>query len=230
MSVKIAERPCGYKACIFDLDGTLLDSMGVWKHVDEIFLGKRELPLTEEYLNAISVMKLNTAADYTVRLFNLREDPEDIIKEWLDLARHEFTFNVQPKPYGVEYVRILKEKNIPIAVATSGHKELYGPALQRIGIFDLFDVIYDSDKIDCGKDSPDIFIKCAADLRVEPKDCLVFEDTVKGIISAKKAGFITVGFLDDNQHNSMKEVLKEARYTAADFKDFYEDLAAISLT
>ena len=102
-----------YKACIFDLDGTLLNSMGVWKQVDEKFLGKRRLPLTDEYLKAISVMKLDLAAKYTVKLFNLNESPEDIIKEWLDLARYEFTYNIQPKPYGVEYVRLLKEKISP---------------------------------------------------------------------------------------------------------------------
>lgn len=230
MSVKATKLPHGYKACIFDLDGTLLDSMGVWEHVDEIFLGKRGLPLSEEYLNAISVMKLNIAADYTIKLFNLKEAPEDIIKEWLDLARHEFTFNVQPKPYGVKYIKMLKEKNIPIAVATSGHKELYVPVLKRIGIFDLFDVIYDSDKINCGKDSPEIFIKCAADLKTEPKDCLVFEDTVKGIASAKKAGFITVGFLDNNRHSNTEKLMSEADYSATDFKEFYEALTAKAVT
>lgn len=218
-----------YKACIFDLDGTLLNSMGVWKQVDEKFLGKRKLPLTDEYLKAISVMKLDLAAKYTIGLFNLNESPEDIIKEWLDLARYEFTYNIQPKPYGVEYVRLLKEKNIPAAVATSSQRELYKPALQRIGIFDLFDVIFDSDKTDCGKDKPDIFIKTAESLNTAPKDCLVFEDTAAGILSAKSAGFVTVGFLDDHQAKFKEEIIKNADYTAVDFKEFYEDLASKSL-
>ncbi|MBD5081465.1 MAG: HAD family phosphatase [Ruminococcaceae bacterium] len=215
-----------YKACIFDLDGTLLDSMGVWRYVDEVFLGKRGLPFTEEYARAVSFMKLNLAADYTVELFGLDEKPEDIIKEWLDLARHEFTYNIQPKPYGVEYIRLLKEKNIPIAVATSSQKELYMPALKRIGIFELFDVIMDSDKIDCGKDKPDIFVKTALALGVKPEECLVFEDTVNGILSAKSAGFVTVGFLDEHQPQYREELIKNADCTAANFKEFYEELAA----
>ena len=214
-----------YKACIFDLDGTLLDSMGVWRRVDEVFLGKRGLLFTEEYARAVSFMKLNLAADYTVKLFGLNERPEDIIREWLDLARHEFTYNIQPKPFGVEYVRLLKEKNIPIAVATSSQKELYKPALQRIGIFDLFDVIIDSEKTDCGKDKPDIFLKTAESLNTAPKDCLVFEDTVNGVLSAKVAGFMTVGFLDDYQPDYRDELIKNADCTAADFKEFYEELA-----
>ncbi|MDE6724193.1 MAG: HAD family phosphatase [Ruminiclostridium sp.] len=215
-----------YKSCIFDLDGTLLDSMGVWRYVDEVFLGKRGLPFTEEYARAVSFMKLNLAADYTVKLFSLDEKPEDIIKEWLDLARHEFTYNIQPKTYGVEYIRLLKEKNIPIAVATSSQKELYSPALKRIGIFDLFDVIMDSDKTDCGKDKPDIFVKTAEALGTKPEECLVFEDTVNGILSAKSAGFITVGFLDEHQPDYKDELIKNADRTAVDFKEFYEELAA----
>ena len=171
-------------------------------------------------------MKLNLAADYTVELFGLDERPEDIIKEWLDLARHEFTYNIQPKPFGVEYVRLLKEKNTPIAVATSSQKELYAPALKRIGIFDLFDVIMDSDKIDCGKDKPDIFVKTAAALGAKPEDCLVFEDTVNGVMSAKSAGFITVGFLDEYQPEYRDELIKNAHRTAEDFREFYEELAA----
>lgn len=218
-----------YKACIFDLDGTLLDSMGVWRHVDEEFLGKRELPLTNEYVKAISSMKLEMAAKYTVELFGLKESPSDIIKEWLDMARHEFTYNVQPKPYGVEFVKLLKEKNISAAVATTSRSDLYKPALQRIGILDLFDVIVDSDKTDFGKEKPDIFVKTAESLNIAPKDCLVFEDTVAGILSAKSAGFITVGFLDSNQIKFRDDIIKNADYTAADFKLFYEDLAAKSL-
>lgn len=218
-----------YKACIFDLDGTLLDSMGVWRYVDEEFLGKRGLSVTDEYLNAVSFMKLNAAAEYTVKLFGLNEKPRDIIREWLDLAKYEFTYHIQPKPYGAEYLRLLKEKNIPAAIATSSQKDLYMPALKRIGIFDLFNLIVDSEMTDCGKEQPEIFVKAAKGLNAEPKDCLVFEDTVRGIISAKKAGFITVGFLDDNQPKFKEDIIKNADYTAVDFKDFYEDLTAKAL-
>lgn len=220
-----------YKGCIFDLDGTLLDSMGVWRQVDEIFLGKRGLQFTDQYLKAVSVMTLDLAAEYTVNLFNLKENPKDIIQEWLDLARNEFAYHIQPKPYGVEYVKLLKEKNIPIAVATSCQKELYIPALKRLGIYDIFDIILDSDMTNCSKERPDIFIRTAKMLEIEPKDCLVFEDTVNGVKSAKEAGFVTVGFLDQYQPKFKQDLIKIADYTAEDFKLFYEDLktkAAIS--
>lgn len=213
-----------YKACIFDLDGTVLDSMGVWKRVDEIFLGRRNLPLTDEYCKAISSMKLDLAADYTVELFGLKENPGDIIKEWLDLAREEFTYHIQPKPFAVEYLQKLKEIKIPIAVATTSQKELYLPALKRLNIHHLFDAIVDSETVSCGKDRPDIFLAAAKKLNTAPKDCIVFEDTLHGLSSAAKAGFITVGFLDNAHIKSHDEIKKIADCTACDFKEFYEEL------
>lgn len=213
-----------YKACIFDLDGTVLNSMGVWRRVDEIFLGKRNLPLTDEYCRAISSMKLDLAADYTVKLFQLKENPEDIIREWLDLAREEFTYHIQPKPYAIEYISRLKELNIPIAVATTSQKELYLPALKRLNIHKLFDGVADSETVSFGKERPDIFLEAAKMLNTAPKDCLVFEDTVQGISTAAEAGFITVGFLDENHPETHDEIRKIADCTACDFKEFYENL------
>lgn len=211
-----------YKACIFDLDGTLLDSMGVWKEVDEIFLGKRGLPFTEEYGKAISSMKLELAADYTISLYKLDENPKDIISEWLELAKKAFAEHIQPKPFGIELLKQLREKNIPAAVATTSQKELYLPALTRLGILDMFDAIVDSDAVNCGKNRPDIFLKAAAALKTDPKDCIVFEDTVSGIRSARESGFITVGFLDLSAPQFHEEIKSAAHFTAFDFRDFLE--------
>lgn len=211
-----------YKACIFDLDGTLLDSMGVWKEVDRIFLGKRGLAFTEEYAKAISSMKLELAADYTVRLYELKEDPKDIIFEWLELARKAFAEHIQPKPFAVELLRQLREKNIPAAVATTSQKELYLPALKRLGILDMFEAIADGETAKFGKDRPDIFLKAAAALKIEPRDCIVFEDTLSGIRSAREAGFITVGFLDSFTPQLHEEIKSAAHFTAFDFKDFLD--------
>lgn len=213
-----------YKACIFDLDGTLLDSMGVWKEVDKIFLGRRGLPFSEEYGKAISSMKLELAADYTVKLYKLEEDPKDIIKEWLELAKEAFAEHIQPKPYGIEFLKQLRERKIPAAIATTSQKELYMPALTRLGILDMFDAIADSEAANCGKDRPDIFLNAAAAVKTEPKDCIVFEDTISGIRSAREAGFMTVGFLDPSMPQVHEEITVEADYTAFDFKDFIIDM------
>lgn len=215
-------RQIKYKACIFDLDGTLLDSMGVWREVDETFLGKRGLPFTEEYGKAISSMKLELAADYTVNLYKLDESPKDIISEWLTLAKKAFAEHIQPKPFGADFLKQLRKKGIPAAVATTSQKELYLPALTRLGFADMFEAIVDSDTVNCGKERPDIFLKAAAALKADPQDCMVFEDTLSGIRSAREAGFITVGFLDSAAPQLHEEMKTAAHFTAFDFRDFLD--------
>ena len=98
---KMLER---MKGAIFDLDGTLLDSMGVWRKIDEDFLGKRGYLVPEDYLKAITSMNFKGAADYTIERFGLNEHPEDIMEEWFAMAIAAYTYHVQLKPYVREYL------------------------------------------------------------------------------------------------------------------------------
>ncbi|MBQ7982619.1 MAG: HAD family phosphatase, partial [Clostridia bacterium] len=87
------------RAAIFDLDGTLLDSMGVWLEVDEIFLSRRGIALPDDYAQAISPMGFPAAAEYTKRRFCLPEDEAAIMAEWHDLAVDAYAHRVPLKPY-----------------------------------------------------------------------------------------------------------------------------------
>lgn len=82
---------------IFDLDGTLLDSMGVWRKIDEDFLGKRGFIVPDDYLVAITSKNFDAAAEYTKERFNLPESEEEIIKEWFDMAIEAYTNEVKLK-------------------------------------------------------------------------------------------------------------------------------------
>lgn len=217
------------KGYIFDLDGTVLDSMGVWKNIDRDFLGKRGLTFTEEYAKALSSMKLGPAAEYTIKLYGLNERAEDIIEEWLGAAREEFAERVGLKPYAREMLETLKKREIPMAVATTSQKELYLPALERNGILEYFDVIIDSDMVNRGKESPEIFLAAAKGLGLEPRDCIVFEDTAAGIRSAKEAGFITAAVLDEVQERDHPEIRDTADRIGRDFKEFWEEAAALKV-
>lgn len=178
-----------YNGYIFDLDGTVLDSMGVWREVDIGFLGKRGLPFSEEYGKAISHMKLELAAEYTVKLFGLREEPDEIIREWLEGAEYEFKHRVGLKPYAGEFLKLIHGLGLPVAAATTSRRSLYRPALERNGILKYFDAFSDGESAEKGKDSPEIFLRAAEMLGVGAKDCIVFEDTPEAVRTAKRAGF-----------------------------------------
>ena len=212
-----------FDACIFDLDGTLLDSIGVWIDIDIEFLKKRNAPFTEEYGRATATMRMREAADYTVKLYRLEEDPADIMAEWMDMARDRYANHIGLIPYAREFLLELKGKGVPMGVATIGIKELYQPALVRNGIAELFDVIVDADMVRTGKESPDIYLKAAELLGVEPKRCVVFEDTLVGLRSASSCGFMTVGMLDKGNRESHDEIKAVCDVAAFDFKQFLTD-------
>lgn len=215
-----------YKAYIFDLDGTVLDSMGVWKNIDIRFLGKRGLTFTPEYAKAISSMKLDIAAEYTIKLYGLMENPRDIIDEWLEMAKEEFAFRVGLKSYARELLETLSKNGIQTAVATTSTKELYVPALKRNGIYEYFDAFADSDTVSKGKDSPEIFLRAAELLNRKPSECIVFEDTAAGLRSAKSAGFTAAAVIGEETDNA-EEIKALADFVSCDFEKFYREAEEI---
>ncbi len=189
------------RACIFDLDGTLLDSMGVWLEVDRVFLLRRGIALPDDYAEAISHLGFPAAADYTKTRFSLQESEQTIMAEWTALAIEAYETHVPLKPYAYEYLVSLKERHIPIAAATASRAEFYLPALRRLGILDFFSSITEISEVSRGKGNPDIYLRAAEKLGVAPADCVVFEDILPGIRGASAGNFYTVGVYDEGAAN-----------------------------
>jgi HAD superfamily hydrolase (TIGR01509 family) len=185
-----------FKAAIFDLDGTLLDSLGVWDIVNERFLKSHNLPVPEDYSDAISTLSFLEAARYTKGCFGLKEAPEDIVRQWLELAADAYAREVMLKPGARDYLLKLKSLEVKLAVATASHRALFEPTLKRNGVFSLFDTICSADETSRSKEYPDIFLLAAKKLKVRPDDCIVFEDIAPAISSAKCCGMTAFGFFD----------------------------------
>ena len=107
-----------FNAAIFDLDGTILDSMDVWEHIDIQFLKKRNLPVPENYVTEICARSFEEAAQYTIDLLGLQETVEGIIEEWNNMAVEEYSNHVGLLPHALDYLLRLKEHGIKLAVAT----------------------------------------------------------------------------------------------------------------
>ena len=97
------------KGAIFDLDGTLVDSMGVWHRIDDEFLGRRGFPADESYKQAVKTMKYETAAHYTIERYGLSETPEEVMAEWDSMALHEYRYNIKCKPGAAEFLSELRK-------------------------------------------------------------------------------------------------------------------------
>ena len=208
------------KAAIFDLDGTLLDSMGVWDQVDIDFLAKRGIEVPADYMGKVAAMQFRQIAEYTIARFGLPDTPEALMQEWDDMARVAYSTVVEAKPHAVEYLSYLKRSGAKLAVATSLPPALREPAMKHVGIFDYFDQIVSVDDAnDVGKDRPDVFLLAAGRLGVVPEQCTVFEDLLVAMRSAKSVGMRVWAIHDDSSDGDWPDICGLADGVLFDFSE-----------
>ena len=184
-----------FSAAIFDLDGTLADSNSVWKKIDIILLRRRGIKCSDALADSLASMTYEDAFSEMQKL-GVKDSFQEVIKEFNELAVEEYRHNIFLKDYAAEYLTYLKGQGIKIALATASPKELYEPVLRHNHAYSYFDAFCTIDEAGRSKDHPDIYLLAASKLGVSPNECVVFEDVLKGIVSAKNAGMAAVGVYD----------------------------------
>lgn len=181
-----------FRAALFDMDGTLIDSMGVWEHVDEVFFARRGLPLPKDYSRSIAGLSFRQTGEYTKARFHLPESVDDILSEWHALCESAYVHDVPLKPHAEAYLKKLRGEGVRLAVATALPERLYRPVLLRTGVLSLFDAFASTDEAGERKRSGDVYRLAARRLGVEPAECAVFEDILDGLLGAKAVGMKAV--------------------------------------
>jgi len=211
-----------FDGIIFDMDGTLVDSMGIWYDIDVDFLKKRGIVMDRSYNDAVKTMKLEEAADYTIRRYGLREDPGDIVQEWIDMATYQYRYKIPMKEGAIDLLKALTglertEKDgsirrLKLSLATVSIKEFVEAAFQAHSFGRYFDAVEDVTKVSRGKDSPELYLKAAHDMGLEAKRCLVVEDALQGIQTAEAAGFVTCAVDEPLARPQIGQILEAVDY------------------
>ena len=200
------------KACLFDMDGTLLDSMHIWKDIDIEFLGKYGYELPPTLQREIEGMSFRETAVYIKDKFGLPEDVDTIMDIWNEMAYQKYSEEIFFKEGAFEFIKMLKEKGIRTAICTSNSRELVNAVGEHLGFMPYFDTIITSCEVGAGKPAPDIYLEAARRVGVAPEQCLVFEDIVTGLMAGKRAGMKTCAVEDPYSEDQ-----REAKKAMADY-------------
>ncbi len=215
--MKILKDNHHVKACIFDLDGTLLDSMSLWQEVDRKYLARYGIVFDPIYSEEIKKMSFDESAKYFIEKFKIPRSEKQIKEDWNQMVEAEYRDNIMAKPGGLEIIQSLAKNNIALCVATSCNKEHAKMALQRLGMLPYFDFILTCAEVGKNKEYPDVFHACANRLEVAPHECLVFEDLYMALKVCHKEGFLTVGIYDELSAHEKQNAQKVCNYYINDF-------------
>ncbi len=199
-------RICG---AIFDMDGTLLDSMHIWEEVSVGFLRRRGIEPKPTFKEDVRMMTLEESAHFARNEYGITESVPEIIESIYDAVREFYRTEVQMKTGAREFLQRLAAANIPMCLATATDRPFAEMALERLGIAKLFCEIFTCTEVGAGKNRPDIFLAAAKKMGFRPENVMVFEDSYPALVTAKQAGFLLSGVWDrmsPDRQGEMQEI------------------------
>ncbi len=211
----------GIDAVIFDMDGTLIDSMWIWPSLDDVYLKTYNLIEPENFHEDIEGMSYTEVSQYFLEAFpTLSCTQQEIMDEWTEMARERYMNEAPLKEGAREFILEMRRQGKKIGIATSNGRILVEDTLKALEAAELFDVVRTACEVAKGKPAPDVYLLAAKDMEVDPGRCLVFEDVPMGILAGKNAG-MKVCAVDDE----FSRYQEEKKRSLADYYIYsYDDI------
>lgn len=184
------------KFAIFDMDGTLIDSMAFWKNLASEYLyskGVRDIPA--DILERIKPMTMSESAALFQQEFGLSGDPEAEMNAMMD---EHYRRDIPLKPGVRGYLQTLHSRGVRMCVASATAEHLMESCLTRLGVRDCFDFLLSCETVGAGKRNPIVYHESARRLGADPADIAVYEDALYAVRTAKDAGCFVIGVYDDS--------------------------------
>ncbi len=208
------------QGAIFDLDGTLLDSMPFWETVGSRYLEERNIPIPDDLPLRLKTMTLTEAAEYYRGIFGITEPVDTICRQISDMIAEDYRSRAPLKAGVRTMLDNLREKGIPMCIATATGRELVEMALDRLEIGDYFSFLLTCGDLNTSKNQPYIFDECARRLGTPKAQTVIFEDSLHCIETATRAGYPVVGVYDNSARSEVDMIRPLCRQYIMDWEDF----------
>lgn len=199
-------------AVLFDLDGTLVDSMWMWKAIDVEYLGSLGVTLPEGLQRQIEGMSFSETALYFKEAFHVPQSLEEIKGIWVSMAQDKYAHEVEFKPGALAFLEELRKRGIKTGICTSNGRELAQTVIDALEMAPYIDCVMTACEVQAGKPSPDIYLAVAKELGVSSGECLVFEDIPKGIQAGLNAGMRVCAVEDAYSVDQQEAIRSLAHY------------------
>lgn len=211
------------KAVIFDLDGSLVDSMWMWHAIDIEYLGRFGIEMPEKLQEEIGGKSFSETAVYFKERFALTDTLQKIKDDWNRMAWDKYSNEVPLKEGVTDVLEYCKNHEIRMGIATSNSRELVDNIVSVRQLERYISCIVTGCEVAKGKPAPDVYLEVAKRFEVRPEECLVFEDIVEGIMAGKAAGMKVCAVYDKNSEHQDEEKRRLADYYTYDFRELIRD-------
>ena len=211
------------QSAIFDMDGTLLDSMFVWKELGVRMLRRQGYDPDPNLYEQVKAMTMRESAAYCKQQYNMPETVDEICDMIVGEVESFYDTEVQLKPGVQKFLSILKMEGVWMYVATNTDKRLAEIALKHTGILSYFKGVLTCGEVGISKgESAEIFERCMRRLQSNKKDTVIFEDSLHAIETAAKAGFRICGVYDPVSEEDQDEIKKLSEYYIRSYEEMFE--------
>lgn len=207
------------KGYIFDMDGTLLDSLDAWHNIGNRYLETLGIQGDPDLDRRMAHMALNDGAQYINERFQLHKTNAEIIEGVRKIINHKYEYDIQLKVGVKEFLQKCQDQNYQMCVLTASDSALAKKAFQRLGILQYFQDVYACHELALTKQNPQSYIEVAKKMNLKPQECIIVEDALYALTTAKKAGFYIKAIYDQENEKDWLEITKIADEAYQSFHD-----------